>query len=282
MKISHIFIVGVGRSGTKFLMNVLNGHSKINISPETHCFSTIIHNGLKKVIRKIGNLDKDRNLEILVEYMSTGKIFGTFWTSSFPLDRNKLLERFKKSKRDLKNIFSIIIDEHRIINNKEIGGEKTPSNLYHVETLFKWFPDSKIIHIIRDPRNVLASEINKDVKPDYPIPKGSPFYKVGLLIYVLIQWALAVKFDSKYQKKFPKRYLTIRYEDLYNDHENTVKRICEFLEVHFEPNMLNPPVIDSSFENRDKEAILKETVPLWMLNFLVFFLKGKMRVLGYL
>ncbi len=279
---SHIFIVGVGRSGTKFLMNVLNNHSQINIAPETHCFSTLLHHGLKKVIRKVGDLNQDSNLEILVHKMVNEEIFGTFWKPPFPLKQEKLLERFKTSSRKLQDIFTILIDEHRILHNKLIAGEKTPSHLYHVDTLFEWFPNAKVIHIIRDPRDILASEINKNLKPDYPLQKGSFFYNWGLFMYVLIQWNLAIRLNRKYLQKYPRNYTSIRYEDLLLNHEQTVREVCNFLNVDFEEAMLHPPVVDSSFQNHKEHGTRKNSVPTIMIHLLEFSLRSKMKSFGYL
>ena len=282
-KPDHIFIVGVGRSGTKFLMNVLNNHSEINISSETHFFSKLIHNGFIKVAKKFEGFEYDRNLKKLVEAMFNRSVFGTFWKHPLSIEKERILDRFKQSKRTFKDFFSIIIEEDKLSKNKSIAGEKTPSHLYHIDNLIKWFPNAKILHIIRDPRFVLASEIHKDLKTDYPLKKESYFYNLGLFFYVLIQWFLALRLDKKFEKKYPTQYLSIKYEDLLNDHERKVKYVCSFLNVKYEESMLNPPIVDSSYQERNKKNSRRVAKITPVMEYLLtFFLRNDMRKLGYL
>ena len=76
---SHIFVVGVGRSGTRYIKNILCSHPEINISVETHFFGNFIRNGLMKAGAKIGDMKDDGNVKRLVEKMFAKEIFGTFW-----------------------------------------------------------------------------------------------------------------------------------------------------------------------------------------------------------
>lgn len=246
-KPSNVFIVGVGRSGTKFLQSVLNGHPEVNISTETQFLSSALHNGFIKTATKIGDLKDDKNLETLVDKMFNNQVFGAFWKRKILKDKQSILQKFKASDRAFKTLFRIIIEEDMLQNHKTIAGEKTPSHLYHVDTLLEWFPQAKIIQIIRDPRKVLASEMHKNLKPDHPLKKGSAFYNLSLLFYVLINWNNSIKLDKKYKHKYPENYTSVRYEDLLKDHENTIRKVCSFLNLEFNTNMLNPPVRGSSF-----------------------------------
>ena len=253
LKPSNVFIVGVGRSGTKFLQSILCGHPELNISTETQFLSSALHNGFIKTANKIGDLKNDKNLITLVDKMFDNEIFGAFWKRKVLKNKEEILQKFKDSDREFKTLFRIIIEEDMRQNNKTIAGEKTPSHLYHVDTLLTWFPQAKIIQIIRDPKKVLASEMHKSLKPDHPLKKGSRLYNLSLLVYVLINWNNSIKLDKKYKKKYPENYTSVRYEDLLQDHENTIKKICNFLNIEFNTNMLNPPVRGSSFSKVKNE-----------------------------
>lgn len=249
-----IFIVGVGRSGTKFLRNVLERHPQIHISSETHFFSTAFHNGFIKTADKIGNLKKDKNVKALVDKIFEKKIFGSFWRGGNLNDKERLLDKFISSDRSFKSLFHIILEEDRAKHQKAIGGEKTPSHLYHVDTILKWFPEAKVLHILRDPRDVLSSDIHKDVKPDYPVSKKNIFYNIGIFLAVIYNWSNAVKLDKRYKTSYPSNYKLVKYEDLLHNHRNCVGEICTFLGVDFSENMLNPPVKDSSFTTSHRKA----------------------------
>ena len=283
-KPSYVFIVGVGRSGTKFLQSILLGHPELHISTETHFLSSALHQGFIKTAKKIGDLKDDKNLELLVDKMFNSEIFGAFWKRKILKDKDSILRKFKDSDRSFKSLYRIIIEEDMLQHNKTIAGEKTPSHLYHVDTLLEWFPEAKVIHIIRNPRNVLASEINKNVKPDHPLKKGSFFYNTSLLFYVLINWNNAARLDKKYRKKYPQNYLAVKYEDLMHEHKQHVLRICEFLNMDFKETMLNPPVRGSSFadsgSNTSKE---KKSGQYKQFNSIInLFLRKKLREYNYL
>jgi hypothetical protein len=281
-KPSNVFIVGVGRSGTKFLQSILSGHPELHISTETHFFSKALHNGFIKVVDKIGSMKEDKNVRTLVDAMFTRKkIFGPFWKNQILKNKETVLERFLQSDRSYKSFYEIIIDEDKIQNNKSIGGEKTPSHLYHVDTLLKWFPQAKIIQIIRDPKKVLASEIHKGLKPDHPLKKGSTLYNLSLLIYVLINWNNSIKLDKKYKQKYPKNYTSVRYEDLLQDHENTIIKICDFLNLEFNANMLNPPVRGSSFSKNSDKQEKKERLPKFYISTINLSLGKKLKQYNY-
>jgi hypothetical protein len=168
---------------------------------------------------------------------------------------------------------------------KVIGGEKTPSHLFHVDTLIEWFPDCRVIHILRDPRAVLASEMNlRRAKPDYPLDKANPMYNFGLFLWVLVGWRLAVNRHARYGKRYPNNYFLVRFEDLYLDHEEIVKRVSAFLDIEFDKAMLNPPIVGSSFqgeENHNPVHSWKERLPLQYVILLKLFLNHHLGRFGY-
>lgn len=283
-KPSNVFIVGVGRSGTKFLQSILNGNPELNISTETQFLSSALHNGFIKTAKQIGDLKDDKNLEALVDKMFNNEVFGAFWKRKILKNKEVILQKFKASDREFKTLFKIIIEEDMLQNNKTIAGEKTPSHLYHVDTLLEWFPEAKIVQIIRNPKKVLASEMHKNMKPDHPLKKGSPFYDVSLLAYVLINWGNSAKLDAKYKKRYPGKYTSVRYEDLLNDHENTIKNLCSFLGIDFHPSMLNPPVRGSSFaepKSEEPKQVKKQSLPKWYVSTINLVLGKKLKHFGY-
>ena len=277
---SHIFIVGTSRSGTKFLMNTLNSHSTVNISPETHWFSSLIHRGFIKTAKQIGDLQNDANMKLLIDKMYSRNIFGTFWKDP-PVERVALERRFLRSDRSFRSLFAELMAEHQRANSKAIAGEKTPSHVFHIKKLLEWFPQARVIQMIRDPRAVLASEIHKDVKPDYPLKKKNLFYNLGLVLAVSCSWYLAIGIDRRSSQLYPERYISVRYEDLLNKHQQTVERVCQFLNISFEAGMLNPPRVDSSFEKMPIAGEAQNELSDWMRKSIEILLRRKMSLYDY-
>ena len=283
-KPSHVFIVGLGRSGTKFLQNVLTANPDVHLSAETHFFSELFHKGFIRTAKSIGDMKKDENVREIVDRMFNKKIHGTMWRTSKLKNRERILERFLESDRSFKSFFEIILDEDRLQQQKIIGGEKTPSHLFHVKTLMEWFPNAKVIQILRNPKDVLASEVTKKIKPDYPLKKKNFFYNLGLFVSVTFSWNKAVQLDKKYKADYPNNYYLVKYEDLLKDHRATVQKVCSFLNIDFREDMLNPPIVDTSFTDSNRAKINTEKKFVFSGGFnklMDTFLSSKLRQHNY-
>jgi hypothetical protein len=87
------------------------------------------------------------------------------------------------------------------------------------------FPEAFFIHIIRDYRAKIVSN-----------RKWFARKKVSLLAY---QWVIGNKEIDIQKAKYPRKFYTIRYEDLVVDSERYAKEIAAFLNVNYFPEMLN-------------------------------------------
>ncbi len=90
-------------------------------------------------------------------------------------------------------------------------------------TMMALFPDAKVIHLLRDPRDVARSSVGMGWY-------GNSYTGVSHWIDTEAGWdALSLPEDQ---------VLTIRFEDLMADLETNLTRICDFLGLTFEPEML--------------------------------------------
>ena len=64
---------------------------------------------------------------------------------------------------------SRLLDDYARKQGKPRWAEKTPGNIIHAERLFDLWPNAKLIHIVRDPRDIFASrrQAKKWDDPDY-------------------------------------------------------------------------------------------------------------------
>ena len=246
----HVFVVGVPRSGTTLLQEILSTKANIALCPETHFFSTLIHKGVKKHIKHLVPADTDDKLRQLSKILKSGKIFGMLWINwAEQIDLDKVMENFAKTDRALRDLFDQIIKEYARGKGASRGGEKTPSHLFHVGTLVDWFPECRVIHILRDPRALLLSEMNKDIKPDYFFTKSNPMYNVGLFFWVAVGWWLAIHLHERYEKKYPENYMMLKNESLVLNPEAKVKAICDFIGIDWKEDMAElPPMVNTSFQ----------------------------------
>jgi len=284
----YIFIVGLPRTGTKLMRNILQGSPMIHcrISDEGfflgHSISPVISPGVRHHINKIGDMSEDSNVVKLVDYMYSGKFVGTYWTmlknGRLGVDKNQFLQEILKSDRTDKSIYEIIMRIHTNLTDTTILGDRTPSHLYHVPMLMKWFPEAKVIHTFRDPRAIIASQLKRlDLHYSMVVP------------YITISWIRAVRLHYTYKGLYPNNYILSQFEDLVSDPELKIKEICDFLNIEFHSDMLSPRKdISSFYSKKGATGFDRDTLVRWkhylspgIKKWIFFWTKKYLEQFGY-
>lgn len=217
IKDSPIFIVGVPRSGTTLLRMILNAHSKIGIATETH-FLRIFWSARSKY----NDLLTEDGMSAFWEDLSGSKYFDDLNFNDTEEIRQKIFE----GNRNFKDIFKTLMKEYACQRGKIRWGEKTPGHLMYSNVLLDFFPDCRIIHVIRDPRDVCLS-FKK-------IPWGSNYAFSNARL-----WNRFIDF-SRQQWLYSKfSYIEIRYEDLVSRPKESIEVLCRFIGVAPEDQMLS-------------------------------------------
>lgn len=131
--LNKIFIVGAPRSGTTWLQLLLAQHPAIATCQETHFFSGYVRSWFRQWERE-QNSKQERSLGL-----------------SSILSENEFIEMCRASSDYL---------FERILEDKSGACwvlEKTPVHVHHVDIIKKIYPDAYFIHMVRDPRSVVAS-----------------------------------------------------------------------------------------------------------------------------
>lgn len=302
MKSEYVFVVGCFRSGTTLLSKILDSSDEISfIRVETKFLGGLLRPGFRHFIRKFGDLSQDVNVRRLLQsiYSDAGnnKRGSYRWLRSH-VSQDNFLRRLLQSDRSECSIFKIMLGLHAAIycTDKPILGEKTPSHIFHVSTLLEWFQKAKVIHIIRDPRAVLVSQLNR--KRGYVIKRYenslmkylNPLFVFLEVIHVTAVWLRGASLHFKYEELYPQNYYLVRYEDLIRKPENTVRQLCDYLGITFSQEMLKQNTIGSSFTDKykgedgfDVQAInrWKAHIKLWMRMWIQLFAWKYLKKFGY-
>jgi len=105
-------------------------------------------------------------------------------------------------------------------------GDKTPYYISHIDELWSLFPQSKIIHLVRDGRDVVVSQRNVEWMSDN-VPKLARDW----------QWKTTLCHKVGVVKG-PEYFLEARYEDLVVDTDGILRKICDFLGESYAPEMM--------------------------------------------
>lgn len=210
-----IFIVGAPRSGTTLLRAMLNRHPRIGLCDETFYFYYVYARQ-----RTFGDLKEIRNRRLLAEkYIATDRI------RRLEMDAGDLTETLVTEGDSYAAFFASLMRHYAGSLGKVRFGEKTPDHAMHAETLCSWYPDCRIIHLLRDPRDVVASLVR--------MPWGSNSAMANAR-----RWVNCTTGALQCQDR--DNYLRLRYEDLVEDPQRELETICRFLGEKYSDAMLVP------------------------------------------
>jgi hypothetical protein len=129
-------------------------------------------------------------------------------------------------------------------------------------------PGAALIHVIRDPRAVLASQKNRwkmrllgaSRVPLYEMVRTWVNYHPVTMAKL---WRGAT--NAALRLRGHDRVMLIRFEDLIADPETQIREMCDFLGVPFEPAMSSIPKWGSSNlkHESDKKGLSKDVLDQW-------------------
>lgn len=227
-KHAPFFIIGSERSGNTLLRRILTAHSELHIPPETFVLRTVIEK-----FQKYKKMDWDDLVYLILSQFEFYPEFYTFDTWLGPLVKE--LVSAPRNKRNLAFLLDSFYRYHGAQKDHVTGkngrpitrwGDKTPLNSWHHSTLEMFldvFPDAQFIHIYRDGCDVVHSHLTRQFTDLSGAAK---------------RWRWAIRQTRRFTQAHPDKTIEIRYEDLVTDPEPTVKAICAFLNINFEPEML--------------------------------------------
>lgn len=290
-----ILIGGSGRSGTNIVKELLSEHGSTFSLPFEHRF-TIDPGGivdfynsftanwspyyadhkvqeLSTFLRMLSHKDgerktyKDWELEKhfpnYTEHVKTliGKLKTFDYEGTWPGSEQERMKfapyRTQKELKPLfkeffRNLVGSLLEEH----DKEVFVEDNTWNTLYARELLDLIPDSKLLHVVRDPRDVVASLLKQRWTPND--------------LTQALQWYQSVMRRWEEQKAHlsEDEYLEVRLEDLVGQKEEIVRKICSFVGVRPEQALLSFPLDKAhtgrwkeEFTQEQRELLLKELSP---------------------
>jgi len=212
-----VFIVGMPRSGTTLMQAILCNTGKYFPMPETHFFARAAYklpeNGLSRKNRK-------RIRRKLIK------------KSRFEIDRE-----FPDHLTTRKAVFEYLVDQFNT-GGADTFLEKTPRHVFFYSKILEYYPDARFICMIREPKNVVSSQLANSPKINKSIIRLSLLYN---------KIATAILNIDRLQK-----VMLVKYEDLTGSTEPMLKNICGHLNIpydaRFVENVAAPPEIVSHHE----------------------------------
>jgi hypothetical protein len=299
IKENGIFVGGHRKNGTTLLPAMLDGHPDLFVYPyETHFWfafypiytegnytieekkervKDFIFGSLKQTVKKWMKLDeKDLNFS----YEKLNEVFDSKITNS------------SKTAKDFFD--AIIFSVREMLPDKnypthKMWLEKTTSSDIYINEIFKMYPNSKFIHILRDPRDswaVIKNGWDKHYKTQYDSIERL-FRSVIDRNY--LDQRMAIENPQIYGKN---KYMVLKYEDLVMEPESTIKDVCSFIGMDYNLVNIEPTFCGIPWEGNSLADIRYKTVatnrigiynklPMEEIKVLEYYFREYMLKFGY-
>lgn len=104
--------------------------------------------------------------------------------------------------------------------------DKSLDSVHYADELMALFPEMLFLNVVRDPRAQVAS-MNRAIIHDFDTVLNAR------------AWVDAHRVARSLAARYPERVLTIRYEDFLGDQEQTLRKVCQFFDIDYLPQMLD-------------------------------------------
>jgi omega-hydroxy-beta-dihydromenaquinone-9 sulfotransferase len=232
-----IFIVGCGRSGTTVVYELLARDSSVawisNYTERWPRFPQLAILGRLAASERIRHLDSR-----FLPRPREGHAAWDFLRPTDPKDRNRPLTGDDVDTAELDRI-KRFVDAHVRYQGAQRFLNKNTRNSRRIPYLHSAFPHAFFIHVIRDPKAVVASLLEVGFWPNLPLwwrDDSTPRQLVdegrSAASVAAEHWRRSVERLLADKELLPKdRYLELRYEDLVQDPSTMMSEICRFAQL---------------------------------------------------
>lgn len=212
-----VFIVGSPRSGTTWLQRLLASHPKIFTGQESGIFDSYIGPQIRAWHRDLDTTTSGRG----------GVGVGCYHTG----------DEFFAHLHD----YMMTLMEPMVGNLKEgeLFIEKTPSHALFLKEIMEMLPESRVIHIIRDPRDVVASLIAAS-------KSWGSFWAPNDVVRAASMWLNHVRAVRRSSEVIPEgQFMELYYEELLKEPFSGLKPVLSFVDVEWSDDGIREAIEDN-------------------------------------
>ncbi len=214
-----LFVVGMPRSGTKLLRDLMNRHPDIRIPEiETGFLPYLVRNA-----DRFKDLSNENNFKDFHRHITRLRYF------IYRRDEGQLVSAdswYRACRKfDAAGVFEALIRLELDVSpgSHLIWGDKSPSYLADISLIKSVYPTARFIHIIRDVR-------------DYCLSSQQAWGKN--MLRAAQRWSDGVVAARSVGAALEGDYMELNYESLLTETEASLRRIADFIGVTFDPIML--------------------------------------------
>jgi hypothetical protein len=210
------FLTGCQRSGTTLLRVIFASHPEMAVPGESHFIPPLLNDRAR--------YERSRSFDIdaYVAYLLDHPRFKVWRLSEGRLRAALDATPVQTMPDAIRRAYRAFADK----KGKPKYADKTPRYALRIPMLAQAFPEARFVHVLRDGRDVALSLLE--------VEWGTKSIDEGALY-----WRKRVTAARRAGAELgPERYLEYKHEELLDDPEVQVRRICSFLQLEFDPSML--------------------------------------------
>ncbi|MEM8722703.1 MAG: sulfotransferase [Cyanobacteria bacterium P01_G01_bin.39] len=215
-----VFIIALPRSGTSWLQGMLASLPEIATVRETH----LVDNYLRNLVKAWNSERKQPAPDGLRAILTEAEFYNCIKGFS-----DRVLAKISEFNP-----------------SAEIILEKTPGNLNFVDLLNRLYPEAYFIHVIRDPRAVVASFLALKQEKWGWINPGENHFDIAR------KWVRGMEKRDRAAQLLQSRFLEVRYEDMKHDQNAVLQKICNFLSLDYTCEQLQELIPHVSASDLDR------------------------------
>lgn len=208
--------VGCGRSGTTLLRAMFDSHPSLAVSHELQFVGRMARR--RESFETPAGLDQERFVARLLHADSFHLL---------DLTEDAVRRTLAAAAPDsYASAIRALMTAYATKRGKERYGDKTPGNVTRIPLLAELFPESRFVHIVRDGRDCMLAYRGRGFGPQ-------------TLEEAALNWRTRVLRGRAAGRALgPTRYTEVGYERLVEDPERELRRLCAFLDLDYDPAML--------------------------------------------
>lgn len=211
-----VVVLGVSRSGTTLLKQMLDRHPALAIPTESYFLPQLWDRHGERPERDAFLADLERLPRLRDWGVGAADV-----------------ARHLPAGADFARSIQAVYRAYAEARGKSRFGDKTPSYMQRLDVLERAFPGALYVHLVRDGRDAALSFMAMTRKPRLNLARPR-----GLAAFAA-QWRREVEAARRFGRTVAGgRYLELRYEDLVADPEARLREVCDFLGLEFDPAML--------------------------------------------
>lgn len=222
-----VYVGGLDRCGKTTISAYLTSHSRISIPGVGSNMWTYFYG-------RYGDLADPQNLEECIAALLRYK-----HVRYLNPDPARIRAEFETGPATYARLFSLFLIHFADAAGKARWGAQTGLIERYADKLLGAYEGLRIVHMIRDPRDRYLASLER-----WPDGRG----RAG---GATARWLYSTQLGERHARRHPDQYLIVRFEDLIEQTESTLRIVCDFLGEEFEPPMLE---MGESTKHRDRLA----------------------------